>query len=89
MKDLLQTFLTSNKAKWRLARTVVQAALGFLAENMCSIIACTNFSANAQAIIVAATMAVLSPIMSELGCYIERDNEKRAEEICEDEFCGE
>ena len=63
----MNTFYTSNKWQYRLLRTVVQAICGCLVKNNAMIIAQTNFNATVQAMIVAIVMAILSPIMANLG----------------------
>ncbi len=63
----MNTFYTSNKWQYRLLRTIVQAICGFFVNNIAMIIAQTNFNATIQAMIVAVVMAVLSPIMANLG----------------------
>lgn len=74
----MNKFYTSNKWQYRLLRTVVQAICGFLVNNIAMIIAQTNFNATVQAMIVAIVMAILSPIMANLG----------AEELPDDYFEG-
>ena len=56
--------LTSNKTRWRLARTILQGIIGVLIANLDVIIGFGGFTPEIKAIIVALTMAVLSPIMS-------------------------
>lgn len=63
----MNKFLTSNTGQMRLARTIVQAIIGFIIDNAAMLVAQTQFSAATQAIIVAGIIAILSPIMSELG----------------------
>lgn len=55
--------LTSNKTRWRLARTILQGIIGVLIANLDMIIGFGGFTPEVKAIIVALTMAVLSPIM--------------------------
>ena len=70
--DTLNTFLTSNKAKFRVARTLFQALIGFLMDYIVQIMAMTPLSGEIQAIIVALTMAILSPIMAMFGTHDEK-----------------
>ena len=51
----------------RLARTVVQAVVGFICNNIVVILATTSIPASAQAMIVAAVMALQAPIYHALG----------------------
>lgn len=59
--------LTSNKTRWRLARTILQGIIGVLIANLDMIIGFGGFSPEVKAIIVALTMAVLSPIMGAIS----------------------
>lgn len=72
----MNMFFKSNKALFRFLRTVAQAIVGFLFDNIAMIIAQTAFDATTQVIIVSCTMAVLSVIMKALGMEDEkvRDN---------------
>lgn len=60
-------FLTSNAAKWRTLRTVVQGILGVLIANVDTLTTVFALDGTWKALIVALTMAVLSPIMKALG----------------------
>lgn len=51
----------------RLARTVVQAVVAFLFNNIVVILAATSIPADVQVIIVSAVMAVQAPIYHMLG----------------------
>lgn len=57
-------FLTSNEWQWRLARTIVQGILDVLA-------GAAVLDPAARAIVVAPCMAVLSPVMAELGKHLD------------------
>ena len=57
-------FLTSNEWQWRLARTIVQGILDVLAGE-------AVLDPAARAIVVALCMAVLSPVMAELGKHLD------------------
>lgn len=65
----MNEFLTSNATKYRLLRTIVQGVLGVIIANIDIIIGYVVFDPSQRAIIVAIVMAVLSPIMAELGAY--------------------
>ena len=60
-------FLTSNSTWWRLARTIVQAIIGVIADYVVVIVAELPVPEAFRPAIVALIMAILSPIMSELG----------------------
>lgn len=63
MKD----FLKSNDTKWRLARTIVQGLIAVIVTNIDLIIGYTAIDPAIRPIVTGLVMAVLSPIMSELG----------------------
>lgn len=60
-------FFNSNEWQYRLLRTIVQGVIGFLIANVDLIISNFTLDANAKAIIVGLVMAILSPIMAEIG----------------------
>lgn len=74
----MNTFLTSNDAKYRLARTILQGLIGVLVANIDIIFGYFVLDPTQRAIIVAAVMAVLSPIMASLGEYAEDTGGKHA-----------
>lgn len=63
----MSEFLTSNDARYRLARTILQGLIGVLCANLDLIFGYVVMDPTQRAIVVAATMAVLSPIMAMLG----------------------
>ena len=63
----MDKFLTSNDWRYRLARTIVQGILGVLIANIDLILGYTALDAPTRALIVALVMAVLSPVMAQLG----------------------
>ncbi len=63
----MNTFLTSNDAKWRLARTIVQGLLGVLIANIDLIAGQVILDPAQRALVVALVMAILSPIMAAIG----------------------
>lgn len=65
--EAIKKWLRSNSTSSRLTRTIFQAVVGVLIANIDFLIAQLNFSPETKAFIVALVMAVLSPIMSELG----------------------
>lgn len=60
-------FFTSNTAAWRLCRTIVQAIIGVVIANIDVIIGTFSIDEVWKPIIVGLVMAVLSPIMAEIG----------------------
>ena len=64
-------FLTSNEWYWRLARTIVQGVLGVIVANVDLLMGAVVLDPSARAIYVALCMAVLSPIMAEIGKHID------------------
>ncbi len=64
----MKKFFKSNSWEWRLSRTIVQGILGVLIANIDTILGLTtSINAAWRPIITAAIMAVLSPIMAEMG----------------------
>lgn len=63
----LKKWLRSNSTSARLTRTIFQGVIGVLIANIDFLIAQLNFSPETKAFIVALVMAVLSPIMAQLG----------------------
>lgn len=63
----MNTFLTSNETRYRLLRTIVQGLIGVLIANLDTLVGFIQIDPALKPIIVAVVMAVLSPIMSELG----------------------
>ena len=63
----MSEFLTSNEWPWRLARTIVQGILGVIVANVDMLVGCAVLGPAWRAVAVALVMAVLSPVMAELG----------------------
>lgn len=63
----MSEFLTSNSTKYRLLRTIVQGILGVIVANIDLLVGYIVFDPSQRAIIVALVMAILSPIMAEIG----------------------
>lgn len=63
----MNTFLTSNEWQYRLLRTIVQGVLGVVVANLDLIVGACVFDPSQRALVVALVMAVLSPIMAQLG----------------------
>lgn len=72
----MNKFLASNEWQYRLLRTIVQGIIGVLIANVDVLIASLNFSDTLRPIIVALCMAILSPIMAEIGRAQENQNAK-------------
>ena len=64
-------FLTSNEWQWRLARTVVQGVLGVFVANVDLIVGFAVMDPTMRALVVAFVMAVLSPVMAEIGAHLD------------------
>lgn len=71
----MNKFLTSNETLYRLARTILQGIIGVIMANLDYIVGLSHFSSGTKALIVALVMAILSPIMSELGKHISKDED--------------
>ena len=69
MNDLL----TSNEWQWRLARTTVQGVLAVVVANLDLIIGVVALDPAWRGLCVALVMAMLSPVMAELGKMREED----------------
>ena len=67
----MNAFLTSNSTAMRLARTIVQAVLGVIVANADLIVGAYVMEPQTRALVVALVMAVLSPVMAEIGKHIE------------------
>ena len=63
----MSEFLSSNEWQWRLARTVVQGVIGVLIANVDLIVGWCVVEPAVRGMVVALVMAVLSPVMAELG----------------------
>jgi len=67
----MSEFLTGNGWQWRLARTVTQGILGVVVANADLIMGACVLDPTWRALAVALVMAVLSPVMAELGAAAE------------------
>ena len=70
----MKKFLQSNETKYRLLRTIIQGIIGVLIANADLIVSAWHFTPEVKAFIVAMVMAILSPIMSELGADSDEGN---------------
>lgn len=64
-------FLTGNEWYWRLARTIAQGIIGVVIANIDMIVGWGVIDPAVRALVVALVMAILSPIMSELGAVVD------------------
>lgn len=63
----MNKFLTSNSTSMRLARTIVQGIIGVLISYADTLVGFIAFPQEMRPMIVALVMAILSPLMAELG----------------------
>ena len=63
----MNEFLTSNEWQWRMARTAAQGALAVVVANLDLLMGVVAMDPTWRALCVALVMAVLSPVMAELG----------------------
>lgn len=68
-------FLKSNETKYRLLRTIAQGIIGVLIANVDILVEGLTIPTEYKPMIVALVMAVLSPVMSELGKTDEEEGE--------------
>lgn len=81
MENILKsTFFRSNKTKYRLLRTIAQGIIGVIIANLDLLVSGLTIPPEYKAMIVAMVMAILSPIMSELGKAEEPDEADPEEE---------
>lgn len=73
MNQFLDHFLNCNDVSCRIARTIVQGVLGVLVANLDTICGYVGLDGTTKTLLVALVMAVLTPIMSELGKYVQAD----------------
>lgn len=68
-------FFNSNSASARLLRTIIQGILGVLVANIDVFMGYTSLSIEMRSIVVALVMAILSPIMKEIGKKLQKDED--------------
>lgn len=71
----MKKFLTSNDSLYRTLRTIAQAIIGVVVANLDTIIGTFTINEVWKPIIAALVMAILSPIMAELGKHTEGGDE--------------
>lgn len=72
----MKKFLTSNDTAFRLLRTIVQAVIGVVIANIDTIIGTFAIPDVWKPMIVALIMAILSPIMAEIGKHTNTEEQK-------------
>ena len=65
--ESIKKWLRSNSTSARLSRTIAQAVISVLIANVDLLVSRLSFSPEMKTFIVGMCMAILSPIMSELG----------------------
>ena len=68
---MVKKFFNSNEGVWRLLRTILQAIIGVIVANLDTILGTFNVNDVWKPIIAALVMAILSPIMAEIGKKLE------------------
>ena len=63
----MNDFLTSNEWQWRLLRTIAQGVLGVVVANIDLLVGVAVLEPTWRALVVALVMAVLAPLMAEIG----------------------
>ena len=66
----MEKFLTGNEWSWRLLRTIAQGVLGVFVANVDLIVGFAVLDPTMRALVVAFVMAMLSPVMAELGKHL-------------------
>ena len=77
MSNFFEWLLRSNSTGARVLRTVLQGLISVFLSALPELVGLTTFDPVIQALIVAALMAILSPIMAELGKTVEARNMKK------------
>ena len=76
---MLDKFLHDNSTSMRLFRTIVQGILSVLVANTDLITGMFSIDASMKPVLVAIIMAILTPIMSELGKYTTESKTAKSE----------
>lgn len=74
--DTLDHFLNCNDTECRLARTIVQGVLGVLVANIDVMMGAIELEPTVRAMLVALVMAVLTPVMTEIGKHVSTEGEQ-------------
>lgn len=72
----MEQFLHGNEWQWKLARTIIQGIIGVIVANIDMIVGSFAISVEFKPIIVALVMAVLSPVMAQLGANNQKEGDK-------------
>ena len=64
---MMDRFLSGNEWQWRMLRTIAQGVLGVIIANVDLLVGVAVLEPTWRALVVALVMAVLSPVMAELG----------------------
>ena len=76
----MNDFLNSNLWQWRLARTATQVVLGVVVANIDLLVGTAVLDPMWRALVVALVMAVLTPVMAEVGAHTGGDSEEAGDE---------
>ncbi len=64
---MIKRFLSENTSEMKLARTIVQGVIGVLISNIDLLVGFVSIPPEIKPVITALVMAVLTPVMAELG----------------------
>jgi len=64
---MIKRFLSENTSEMKLARTIVQGVIGVLISNIDLLVGFVSIPPEIKPVITALVMAVLAPVMAELG----------------------
>jgi hypothetical protein len=73
--NMWNTLLTDNSTSMRLLRTIIQGIIGVIIANLDVIIGTFSIQPELKALIVGLVMAILSPIMAEIGKNLPNNGE--------------
>ena len=76
---MLDRFFHENSTQMRLLRTIVQGILSVIIANLDILTGMVSIDPTIKPIIVASLMAILSPIMSEIGKYTDSTSTIKSE----------
>lgn len=77
---MMERFLNGNSTGMRLARTIVQGIIGVLIAYLDTLVGQAIIIPEMRPVVVALVMAILSPVMAELGRINEKGEEPDGEE---------
>lgn len=73
----MEKFFTSNETKYKLLRTIVEAVLGVFLANLDYIVGLAKLTPEMRALVCAFIVAILSPIISEIGKAVYKKDESK------------